>query len=175
MTLHRSIVNMLVVLCCVSCAATSGRTHGRGGSSAPVPVAVELHFLPDSLLAVKRSDFKAEEAQQLQKSKLCFQTKLDLKKGLPIAAFAPQGSARHVRMVDALGSSGETHVWADHYLDFLLPSSYHRVGYTHWYLVQKNPDGSIRAVVSDESAQRRRDNLVAMAAPGDMLLGGWSF
>jgi hypothetical protein len=175
MSLRWSIANLLLLLGCVWCAAETVRTHRRDASSAPVPVSVELRLIPESLLSVERSKFTAEHALQLQKSELCFQTKLDLKQGIPVAALAPQKSKRYVRMMDALRTSGKTHVWDDMYLDYLPDNSYHLIGYMNWFLLQKNPDGSIRAVVSDETARGRKDSLVSMAKPGDVLLGGWSF
>lgn len=138
-------------------------------------VHVELYSYPiftesfDDICPVKNE----KRLKMLMTQKQYLDVNLDIRNGLPVAAFSKQVKKQAER-VDALKAGKVSHVWDDEFLNYLPANFFNRVGWVDWYLVRRNSSGKVILLLDQHRwGPFGNLNLLRLARPGDQLIGGW--
>ena len=140
------------------------------------PIEISLYVIPAKQFSAHDGAlFDRNSIHNLQASQQLFSTKLDLAKGIPVSAFAPQAK-RNGGVVGMLQAKGVTHVTGTSFLGYLPDQFYHRVGWINWYLVKRDASGKVPKVITDKPRFLiGQPDLVKLTESGDQLIGGWGF
>ncbi|MCX6836584.1 MAG: hypothetical protein NTX35_02080 [Verrucomicrobia bacterium] len=144
---------------------------------ASVPIEVILYRIPESQFRIEETgyfDFTADAMRRLSSSKPLFRTKLDVARGVPVTAFAPQTRSDFKSELELVKARGDAHKWCTDALNYLVPPRYHNTGFTDWYLVNRDSDSHITNVLGSRATCGAGEMLIYGASPGDQILGAWS-
>lgn len=167
-----SLTRLLAFACCL---LTACESMTRPKTTDPAVVQFSLYSYP-----VFTNSFNdvcpvtsEERLKRLMEGKQYLDVCLDIAKGLPVSAFSKQVKGDAV-LVTALKDNHTTHVWDDHYLDFLPHNFFNRVGWIDWYLVRRDQAGKLILLQSQHRwGPFGHLNLLRFAKPGDQIIGGW--